>query len=125
MTTRTILATGLTIFAVAPAFSQVAPPPGGMLSTMPRGTYQCALPGDAAGKPFEVVEAEEFAIGAASSYATAEGSGTYILRGKELAFTRGPKKGERFHKLGDNQLQRLDPDGKRGKLICTRLRAAN
>lgn len=99
---------------VAEPESPVPPAPGGMLRTMPHGTYQCALPGDAAGEAFKVVEEEEFRIRATSSYSNAQGSGTYILRGKELTFTRGPKKGERFERIGTNQL-------KRGKMICTRL----
>lgn len=125
MITRAILACGLAALAMQPALSQASSPPGGMLSTMPHGTYQCALPGDAAGRAFEIVEAEEFAIGTASGYSTASGKGTYILRGKQLSFTRGPKKGERFHRLGDNQLQRIDVDGTRSKLICTRLRPSS
>ncbi|MCK0128542.1 elongation factor P [Erythrobacter sp. F6033] len=87
---------------------------GGKLATMPKGTYQCALPGDAAGKAIEVVKEEEFRLGAASSYTDAEGKGIYLLRGKKFTFTRGPKKGEQFTRVGTNQL-------KRGKLICTRL----
>lgn len=125
MTTRTLFTAGIIALAGAPAFAQVAPPPGGMLSTLPRGTYQCALPGDAAGKAFEVVDAEEFAIGAASGYTTASGAGTYILRGKHLVFTRGPKKGERYYRLGENQLQRLEADGSRSKLICTRIHSSS
>lgn len=112
-----LLLTGVAagIAAVTPLMADAAPPPpGGMLATMPHGTYQCALPGDALGKAFIVVEEEQFSIGTASSYRSAEGRGTYILRGEKLTFTRGPKKGETFERVGTNQL-------KRGKLLCTRL----
>lgn len=85
-----------------------------MLKTMPHGVYQCALPGDAGGKAFDVQEGEGFRIRPSSGYTSPDGSGTYILRGSELTFTRGPKKGQRFERIGTNQL-------KRGKLICTRL----
>jgi hypothetical protein len=98
-------------------------PEGGMLRTMPHGTYQCALPGDAAGEAYLVVPAEGFRIGTASSYRSAQGIGTYLMRGRSLTFTRGPRKGERFYRLGDNQLQRVDADGTRSKLLCTRLGA--
>ena len=108
----TVLAAG--VAATASLLSQAQPAPGGMLQTMPHGTYQCALPGDADGAAFVVVEEEQFRIGASSGYSNAEGSGTYILRGSEHSFTRGPKKGERFERIGTNQL-------KRGKMICTRL----
>ncbi|MEM7664674.1 MAG: elongation factor P [Pseudomonadota bacterium] len=96
------------------------PPAGGMLRTMPRGTYQCALPGDAAGSAFNVVEEEQFRIGNASSYRTDAGRGTYLLRGDELTFTRGPKKDQKFRRIGTNQLRKLD-GGKMTKLVCTRL----
>ncbi len=95
-------------------------PPGGMLQTMPHGIYQCALPGDAAGAAYDVVEKEQFRIRTASSYRDADGSGTYIMRGSELTFTRGPRKGQRFRRVGTNQLQKLDGD-KLTKLLCTRL----
>ncbi|MBD2842004.1 elongation factor P [Erythrobacter rubeus] len=105
------------LFALAgPVFAQTAPSgsPGGMLRTMPHGIYQCTLPGDAAGAAYETVEEEGFSIGPASSYTSPEGRGTYIMRGNTLTFTRGPKKGEQFERVGTNQL-------KRGKLRCTRL----
>lgn len=104
------------IAAAAPTLADAAqaPPPGGMLRTMPHGEYQCALPGDAAGAAYTVVDDEGFTIGPASSYTNADGRGTYILRGDKLSFTRGPKKGEQFERVGTNQL-------KRGKLLCTRL----
>lgn len=94
---------------------------GGPLGTMPHGTYQCALPGDADGSVIKVVESENFRIARASRYRNEEGGGLYLMRGKMLTFTQGPKKGERFMRLGDNQLQQVKPDGSLSKLICTRL----
>ena len=110
----------LTYFALAAslasplAASPAEAPPGGMLRTMPHGTYQCAVPGDAGSSAFKVVDAETFHIRATSSYSNDEGSGTYILRGNELTFTRGPKKDQRLTRISTNQL-------KRGAMICTRL----
>ena len=96
-------------------------PSSGMLQTMPHGDYQCALPGDAGGAAFAEVETENFRIATASRYFSNTGSGTYILRGRDLTFTLGPKKGERFVRVGDNQLRKLDATGKRSRLLCTRL----
>ncbi len=87
---------------------------------MPHGIYQCALPGDATGKAFEVVQGEGFRIRTASSYRDDNGSGTYIMRGDMLTFTRGPKKGQQFRRVGTNQLRKLDK-GAATKLLCTRL----
>ncbi|GMN01635.1 elongation factor P [Erythrobacter sp. MTPC3] len=112
------------VAAASPLMSQQSAPanaPGGMLRTMPHGAYQCALPGDAGGKAYEVVEAEGFSIGTASSYTSAQGRGNYILRGDRLTFTRGPKKGEQFERISTNQLRQLNASGKRTKLRCIRL----
>lgn len=103
-----------------PNATQAEPAPGGALRTMPHGRYQCALPGDAGGEAYVVVVEEEFRIFTASRYETAQGSGTYILRGKDLTFTHGPKKGERFERVGDNQLRKLKPGGEATDLLCTR-----
>ena len=94
---------------------------GGMLGTLQRGTWECALPGDAGAAAYIVIPEEGFIIGNASSYRNPEGGGIYLLRGNELVFTRGPKKDERFKVLGENTLQKLESDGSLSKLICTRL----
>ena len=126
---RTLHVIGLTAFAVtiasiAPASGRedtpAAPPPAGMLQTMPHGAYQCALPGDAGGEAYVVVEAENFRISTASRYSSATGEGTYILRGDNLTFTRGPKQGQQFERVGDNQLRKLDANGAKSRLLCTR-----
>ncbi|MHA7818161.1 MAG: elongation factor P [Erythrobacter sp.] len=112
------------VAAVVPAKGQeertTPPPPGGMLKTMPHGNYDCAFPGDAGAEAYRVDEAENFRISTASRYTNSEGAGTYILRGNDLTFTRGPKKGERFVRVGDNQLRKLDNAGERTRLLCTR-----
>lgn len=105
---------------MAQAEQSASPPPGGMLGTMPHGIYECALPGDATGSAYDVVPEEQFRIRTASSYRDAMGSGTYIMRGNELTFTRGPRKGQQFRRVGENQLKKLK-DGKPTKLLCTRL----
>ena len=123
----------LTLTAIAAAVAATSPQVrgqdtgqsngGGMLSTMPQGNYECALPGDAASAAYDVVPGGEFRLGAASSYISPKGTGVYLLRGDVLTFTRGPKKGERYRRIGANQLQKLDANGARTKVLCTRLGA--
>lgn len=112
------------VAAVVPARGQdeapALPPPGGMLKTMPHGNYDCALPGDAGAEAFRVDDGENFRISTASRYTSAAGDGTYLLRGNDLTFTRGPKKGERFVRVGENQLRKLDAQGSRTQILCTR-----
>ena len=127
-TIHIVILTSLAVVLAAgvPAIGQednsVAPlPPGGALRTMPHGNYQCALPGDAGSAPYIVMEEQNFRISTASRYQSADGSGTYIMRGRELVFTRGPRKGEQFRQIGDNQLRKLDADGADTDLLCTRL----
>ncbi|MEQ5786807.1 elongation factor P [Erythrobacter sp. NFXS35] len=107
--------------AARPQGSPGIAPGGTMLRTLQRGEWECALPGDAGGKAYQVVEAEGFRIGNASSYRNPQGRGIYLMRGDELVFTRGPKTDEKFRRLGDNMLQKLNPDGSTSRLICTRV----
>jgi hypothetical protein len=104
---------------------RVNAPSAGVLGILQHGTYQCALPGDAGGEAYRVVPEESFRIGTASSYVNDKGNGIYLLRGDEVVFTRGPKKDQRFIRLGDNTLRKLNPDGSPSKLICTRLGGVN
>jgi hypothetical protein len=94
---------------------------GDMLGTMSHGLYQCALPGDASGEAIIEQPEESFRIGAGSSYETPEGRGVYLMHGTNFVFTRGPKKDQRFRRMGANTLQELNPDKSLGRLICTRL----
>lgn len=94
---------------------------GNMLKTMPHGAYECALPGNAAGPAWEPVAGAGFRLGVASSYTSPEGRGVYLLKGKEFAFTRGPKKGERYLRTGENELQAIGADGVPGRMRCVRV----
>lgn len=96
---------------------------GGMLRTLEHGQWSCALPGDAATAAWQPVPEADFTIGPSSSYESEEGRGTYILRGRILTFTRGPKKGERYEQVGRNTIQVLEEDGETGRLTCTRIGA--
>ena len=93
----------------------------GMLKTMPHGRYECSLPGDASGAARIQIEAAHFRIASASSYRSAKGRGTYIMKGKVLTFTRGPKNGERYQRVGDSALQKLDKEGNLSRLLCGRI----
>ena len=95
---------------------------GRPLRTLPHGTYECAFPGDALNDAFETVESEGFSILPGSGYRDADGArGIYLLRGNELVFTSGSKKGQRFQRQGNNTLKRLKANGEIGRLTCTRL----
>ena len=96
-------------------------PTQGVLGILQHGNWQCALPGDAGSAAFVGLPDESFRISTASSYDSNAGSGIYLMRGNEVIFTRGPKKDQRFRRLGDNTLQKLGPDGSLTKMICTRL----
>jgi hypothetical protein len=97
---------------------------GGMLRTLEHGQWSCALPGDAAAAAWQPVPEADFRIGPSSSYESEAGRGTYILRGRILTFTRGPKKGERYEQVGSNTIKVLEADGTTGRLTCTRIGAA-
>lgn len=94
---------------------------GDMLGTMQHGSYQCALPGDANSVAIIEQPDESFRISAGSSYETAAGNGVYLMHGTTLIFTRGPKKDQRFRRMGPNTLQALEADETLGRMICTRL----
>ena len=104
--------------AVFPLAAQV----GGPLGTLTHGTYECALPGDALAEPYDPIPSETIFIIPGSAYRDADGArGLYLLRGRELVFTSGPKKGQRFRRVGDNTIKRLLDDGELGRLTCIRI----
>jgi hypothetical protein len=115
--TRTIITGAI---AVTLATAALADAPGGPLGTLPIGEYVCSLPGDAGGKAWEVVPEKGFTIGNASTYHTETGSGTYLLAGDQVRFTRGPMKGMRFERTGHATLRWLDENGERGRVRCIR-----
>ncbi len=106
----------LGIFLATPALAA----PGGPIDTVHRGGYACSLPGDATGPAGVPIPEEAFEVISGSSYATAEGRGTYLLTGDLLIITSGPKRGERFRRLSNNFLRKLAPDGTEGPLRCVR-----
>lgn len=121
MTSRLRLATA--ILPLAGMTIAAAPPQDGPIDTLPQGHYECALPGDASGKAWNRKPELDFTIGNSSSYRTAKGAGTYLLRGKWLTFTRGPLKGKKFQRMGASVLRIRDAHGGLGDLRCVRVSA--
>jgi hypothetical protein len=110
-------------FTLWPALWLAAPSSaaqGGTIRTMPQGHYECALPGDASTKAWLPVEGAHFVIDNASSYQTQDGRGTYLLTGRELVFTRGPLKGQRYRRVSDNALRVIEKGETLGRMRCIR-----
>ena len=99
-----------------PAMPLLAEP----LETLPHGTYICSLPGNAAGMAWREQRELRFEIDNASTYHTDAGSGTYLLAGKQLTFTRGPLKGQRYRKTSSNMLRKIEGSGEPGRVRCVR-----
>lgn len=100
--------------AAAPSLAQ------GRLALLPQGEYICALPGKANGSAWNEVQGRNFAITGASSYKAGNGSGTYLMEGKRVTFTRGPMKGMQMMRVATGMLQEVGRDGKLGRLRCHR-----
>ena len=94
--------------------------PGGPISELSPGNYQCELPGDAAGAVGLRVPSEDFAIVNANTYRTAAGRGTYLLTGDLLTMTGGPKYGQTFHRINNSFLRKSDASGADTTLRCVR-----
>lgn len=120
ITTLSIGIAAMTVtLAAVPNIAQAS----GTLSTIQHGRYQCSLPGDASGPSRIVVKDADFRIASASSYRSPEGRGTYMVRGKLLTFTRGPKNGEKYQLVGATALQKQNRDGTLSRLMCARVGA--
>lgn len=92
--------------------------PGGKLGTLPIGKYRCALPGDAGGQAWIPLEDRHFTIGNSSTYRTPDGSGTYLLTGKRVTFTRGPMAGMKFDRFSAATLRWIDENGEISRIRC-------
>lgn len=99
---------------IAPALA------AGDLRTLPPGRYACWTAGDATGPAVVDEPGRSFSIVRGSSYDTATGSGTYLLAGDVLTFTRGPMKDMRLRRTREGFWQQLARDGELGRLKCSR-----
>lgn len=106
--------------AAAAALSATPARADGRLGTLEPGRYLCELPGDAAGLASIPLDGMWFDIINASSYTASAGSGTYLLTGKALVFTRGPMKGMKFTRMGARTLKVVGSTGERAKMRCVR-----
>ena len=104
----------------APAAAGEPGQAGGKLGTLPLGRYLCELPGDVTGPASVPIDGAWFDIVNASSYDAEGGSGTYLLTGKRVVFTRGPMKGARFERVSGRRLDRVDLDGELARMRCVR-----
>jgi hypothetical protein len=104
----------ITFAATGPAFAV----PGGELDTLPRGLFVCELPGDANGSVGQLVPEADFAISNDSTYQTDLGYGAYLVTGDQVTMTSGPLRGDRFRRVSDRFLRKLDAAGKETRLRC-------
>ena len=102
------------------AGSALASQAEGAIDTIHRGEYYCELPGDATTLAGFVVPEEGFTITSGSSYMTSAGGGSYLLIGDILTMTSGPKRGQKFSRISDNFLRKLERDGTESTLRCVR-----
>jgi hypothetical protein len=91
------------------------------IQTLPLGAYSCELPGDAMGSVGHHIVAEDFAIVHSSTYASGRKQGSYLLTSNIILMTSGPKSGEKFHRISNNFLRKLNADGTDGELRCIRM----
>lgn len=92
----------------------------GRLGTLEPGRYLCELPGDAAGLASVPLRDMWFDVVNASSYTAPGGSGTYLLTGQTLVFTRGPMQGKKFTRMGARTLRIVDGPAELAKMRCVR-----
>ncbi|WP_424769881.1 elongation factor P [Pontixanthobacter sp.] len=92
----------------------------GKLGTLPHGEYICSIPGDAAAAAWIALPGKNFTIDNASTYHTEAGSGTYLMTGSNIVFTRGPMNGMRFQKTGSQTLRWIDNKGNLSRVRCIR-----
>lgn len=94
--------------------------PGGPIGALPPASYACEMPGDATGAAGYRVDAENFTVINSNAYRTVDGRGTYLLTGDLLVLTSGPKRGQKYRKISNNFLRKLDSAGNETPLRCVR-----
>ncbi|MEQ1498021.1 MAG: hypothetical protein ABL914_05120 [Novosphingobium sp.] len=94
--------------------------PGGEIGSLRPGAYQCEMPGDATGAAGLRTPDADFDIITANTYARPEGRGTYLLTGDLLQLTSGPLKGAKYHRVSNNFMRQIGPDGQDTAMRCVR-----
>jgi hypothetical protein len=92
----------------------------GPVKVMKQGHYLCETPGNALGKTGIHQPQEDFSILHGSVYGSGDLTGIYLLTGDILRFTSGPRKGDKFRRVSENFLRKLDKDGQDTNLRCIR-----
>lgn len=110
----------LTPLAIALIAAPVLAAPGGPLRTLPRGPYECAVPGVAGRTSIVPRDEMNFRVVIGSSYERDGQRGTYLYTGKRVVFTSGEMRGASFERVSQNMLQETLEDGSLGKLRCVR-----
>jgi hypothetical protein len=90
----------------------------GPIGTVPRGSYVCEMPGDAAGQAGIPQPERGFKVKSSSRYATPRGGGVYLRRGDRLEITSGPLRGQTYLVIRPGFLRERQADGKPGRLRC-------
>lgn len=109
----------LTLFAASAACLASPALAQDRIGTIERGTYNCELPGDAAGTVGIPQPDESFTITAASRYSSPQGEGTYLRRGNVVTMTSGPRNGTRYAVESQGYLRKIE-NGQPGRLRCVR-----
>ena len=92
----------------------------GKLELLPAGLYRCALPGHASGRAWVPQPARDFTIKRGSRYTSAEGGGSYLMKGATITLTSGPLRGVKMRRISSGLLQNIERDGTLGRLRCHR-----
>lgn len=109
---RSLIAVALVAALPAAAAAQ------GPIGTVPRGSYVCEMPGDAAGQAGIPQPERSFKVKSSSRYATPRGGGVYLRRGDRLEITSGPLRGQTYLVIRPGFLRERQADGKPGRLRC-------
>ncbi|WP_237451671.1 hypothetical protein [Qipengyuania oceanensis] len=102
------------------AATHAAAAPGGPLRTLPRGHYDCALPGLAGNTPIVARDDQNFKVVNGSSYERDGKRGTYLHTGTRVVFTSGVLRGETFERVSQTMLRQRMADGTLGELRCVK-----
>jgi hypothetical protein len=108
------------LLASQPVAAEPAPPPvpGGLISTLPLGTYTCEMPGDASGAAGKTVADQGFRIVNASAYKSGGIRGSYLFVGQYVTMTGGKLKGLKLHRVSGNFLRKVNANGTDGEMRC-------
>lgn len=97
-----------------------APVPGGLIGTLPLGTYTCEMAGDAGGLVGKPLPEYGFRVVNASAYKAGGIRGSYLLTGDYVAMTGGKLKGLKLHRVGNNMMRKVEANGSDGEMRCFR-----